>query len=140
MTLKNIGVKLPEDWLAEVDDFAQRHGLTRNDVMKMAIAQFLGKTKKTSTDEKLEKLAKAITKMNRKFHTLDQKVNDLEQKTVVHVLPPDPPTPPRQINPTRPVPPIPLDARAKQIGLSPQELLDLCPWLLSWEDSSANSR
>ncbi|MCW6036058.1 ribbon-helix-helix domain-containing protein [Spirulina subsalsa FACHB-351] len=136
MTLKNIGVKLPEDWLAEVDDFAQRHGLTRNDVMKMAIAQFLGKTKKSSTDEKLEKLARAVTKLNGKITSLNDKVNDLEQQTVVHVLPPEPISPPKQIPPasSRRLPSIPLDARAQQIGLSPQELLDLCPWLSPWED------
>lgn len=70
--------KVPEAWLIALDDHAQAHGLTRNDTLKMAIAQFLNLEDPYNCIQHLEDLDQTVAKLGKQIQTLHKRLKVLE--------------------------------------------------------------
>ncbi|TVQ60458.1 MAG: hypothetical protein EA366_03650, partial [Spirulina sp. DLM2.Bin59] len=94
--------KVPEAWLIALDDHAQAHGLTRNDTLKMAIAQFLNIEDPYNCIQHLEDLDQTVAKLGKQIQTLHKRLKVLEtqpEPITPEVLTPNPPAP-RGVGPT----------------------------------------
>jgi len=70
--------KVPEAWLIALDDYAQAHGLTRNDTLKMAIAQFLNREDPYNCLQHLEDLDQNVAKLGKQIQSLHKRLKTLE--------------------------------------------------------------
>ena len=75
-----IGVRIPSEWLEEINALCERTGKTKTQILLEALAQYLGKTTVAGVNSELEAIRDQLQNHEQRLEILEQGLN-IERQT-----------------------------------------------------------
>ncbi|HAZ46501.1 MAG TPA: hypothetical protein DDW76_01870 [Cyanobacteria bacterium UBA11369] len=70
-----IGVRIPPEWLEEINELCKQTGKNKTQIILEALAQYLGKNTVTGINADLETIRNALRNHDRRLEAIEKKLN-----------------------------------------------------------------
>lgn len=74
-----VGVRIPSEWLEEINALCEQTGKTKTQIMLEALAQYLGKTTVSGIGAELEEVRTLLREHERRLEVVEEKLGTSEE-------------------------------------------------------------